>query len=148
MPILNKVFPIGQRTLVISRKWSRPHDLGHLSIQHLCVSNLVKFGSTYHWLCMWLHCLWSWVSPIKTYSTAWLIMNFPRVQAIPSGDYTQSCLSICSASKDFPRKDITNNQSWCYFRSRKPSRDQKNKRFFPRVRLRGERRLQRLYISI
>lgn len=64
----------------------------------------MKLGSTYHWLCMWLHCWWPWVCPIKTYSTAWLIMNFPRVQAIPLGIIPRVASPFVAPAKISPEK--------------------------------------------
>ena len=60
--------------------------------------------------------------------------------------YTQGYILFKRTGTRTSQEKIVNNQGCCCFRSRKPSKEPKNKRFFPRVRLRGKRRYQLLYI--
>lgn len=122
--------------MVISGNCSRPHDLGYLSV-YLSVSILVTL-EIFVTDCIWLHDLCSRMCPHLNLFHRPIYHKLPKGMGYTSWFYTRNRLSVQSTStKTSPRKDITDNQNCCYFRSRKPSRDQKNKRFFPRVRLRG-----------
>lgn len=102
------------------------------------VSQFSDIGDICNWLCMWPHDLRSWMCLHLNLFHSPIYHELLKSVGYTSGVYTWSHLSVQSTStKTSPGKDITNNQNCCYFRSRKPSRDQKNKRFFPRVRLRG-----------